>query len=197
MQAGDKRQMALILKQYKGKGGAINYPAVMSVPSSERLPALYERDFMQATALVVGALTMAFEKLRFKNMDGGLVNDIAEEILNSCDEDNLSLEDLVLFLQNMVRGVYGDTTQISVSKFMNMFDGYRDERHYALIQYRENEHLQYKGMGDNTRINKEDPLSEHFSRMANSLSELKSSLRSEKKENTVLKQAEKFYGESK
>ena len=80
---------------------------------------------------------------------------------------------------------------------MNMFDGYRDERHYALIQYRENEHLQYKGMGDNTRINKEDPLSEHFSRMANSLSELKSSLRSEKKENTVLKQAEKFYGESK
>src|SRR5258708_2996733 len=110
MEAGNNRQIATILKQYKTQGGDINYPAVMSVPLEERLPALFKNDFMKGTALVVGALAMAFEKLSFKskkNEVGVLVNNIAEEILNSCDEDNLSLEDLVLFLQNLVRGKYG------------------------------------------------------------------------------------------
>lgn len=187
--------MALILKQYKHKTGEVNFPAVFTVPSAERLPALYEKDFMQATALVVGALTMAFEKMRFKNMDGGLINDIAEEILNSCGEDNLSLEDLVLFLQGMVRGQYGTMESISVSKFMTLFDKYRGEREEAIKDFRLNQHLQYKGMGHAERSVKEDPLAEHFSGMANAISELKDSLRQEKAENRTANMAKKHFGE--
>lgn len=184
--------MALILKQYKHKTGEINFPAVFTVPSVERLPALYEKDFMQATALVVGALTMAFEKLRFKNMDGGLINDIAEEILNTCGEDNLSLEDLVLFLQNMVRGKYGEMAQISLSKFMGLFDKYREERTEAISNYRYNEHLQFKSLGDSNRSYKEDPLSEHFSGLGDAISNLKDQLRETKKENQKLKDIDKW-----
>lgn len=192
MEAGDKRQMALILKQYKFKSGEVNFPAVFTVPTSERLPALYEKDFMRATALVVGALTMAFEKMRFKNMDGALVNDIAEEVLNSSEEDNLSLEDLVLFLQNMVRGKYGTLDTITVARFMNLFDKYRDERHEAIQDYRMNEHLQFKSLGDANRSSKSDPLAEHFSRMADTISNLREGLRETKKENSILKQVDKF-----
>jgi hypothetical protein len=194
MEAGDTKTMALILKQYKDKSGAINFPAVLSVPSNERLPALYANDFMRATALVVGALTMAFEKMRFKNMDGGLINDIAEEILNSCDEDNISLEDLVLFLQNMVRGKYGTFESMSVAKFMNLFDKYRDDRHYALLEYRENEHLQFKSMGDANRSARQDPLADHFNKLGSSLHELRMQLSEQKKETNVIKMADKFYG---
>lgn len=192
MQAGDNRTMALILKQYKFKSGEINFPAVFTVPSAERLPALYAKDFMQATALVVGALTMAFERMSLKKMTGELINNIAEEIINSCDEDNLSLEDLVLFLQNMVRGKYGDMAEISVAKFMNLFDKYRNERTLAIQEYRENEHLQFKGLGDANRSAKSDPLAEHFSRMAGSISQLKESMREVKKENETLKKVDKF-----
>lgn len=192
MEKGDSRTIALILKQYKTKDGAIDFPAVFTVPSSERLPALYAKDFMRATALVVGALTMAFEKMRFKNMDGKLINDIAEEVLNSADEDNLSLEDLVLFLQNMTRGKYGHIESMSLAKFMNMFDKYRDDRHYVCLEYRENEHLQFKGLGDANRLSKQDPLSEHFSRLGDTISNLKSSLKETKKENHVLKQMDKL-----
>ena len=193
MQKGDSRTMALILKQYKHKSGEVNYPAVFTVPSSERLPALYERDFMHATALVVGAITMAFEKMRFKNMDGGLLNDIAEEVLDSSGEDNLSLEDLVLFLQGMVRGKYGVIDSMSVSKFMKLFDDYREERTEAIRNFRMNEHLQYKGMGDSNRSNNSDPLAEHFSRMAGTIAELKQSLRQEKAEAQTAKLAEKAF----
>lgn len=192
MQKGDSRTMALILKQYKFKGGEINFPAIFTIPVSERLPILYEKDFMQATALVVGALTMAFEKMRFKNMDGRLINDMAEEILNSSDEDNLSLEDLVLFLQNMTKGKYGHIETMTLAKFMNLFEKYRDERHLAIMEYRENEHLQFKGLGDASRTGKQDALSEHFSRLGDTISGLKESLKETKKENNVLKQMDKL-----
>ena len=147
---------------------------------------------MQATALVVGALTMAFEKMRFKKMDGVLINNIAEEILDSCDEDNLALEDLVLFLQYMVRGKYGNLEEISVSKFMNLFDKYRDERTSAIHDIRLNEHLQYKGLGESERSSKSDPLSEHFSSLGDTIASLKDSLKETKKENHVLKQIDKL-----
>lgn len=192
METGNNREMALILKQYKLKNGEIDYPAVFNIPSTERLPVMYAKDFMKATALVVGALTMAFEKMRMKKMDGTTVNNIAEEILDSSDQDNLSLEDLVLFLQYMVRGKYGNIEDISVSKFMNLFDKYRDERHIAIIQMRENEHLHHKSLGDGNRTSQADPLSEHFSSMANTISSLREGLRETKKENQKLKDIDKF-----
>lgn len=156
---------------------------------------MYERDFMKATALVVGALTMAFEKMRFKNMDGRLINDIAEEILNSADEDNIGLEDLVLFLQNMTRGKYGTFESMSLSKFMSHFDKYRDDRHYALLEYRENQHLQFKGIGDATKSVKTDPLADRMSKLGSSLHELRMQLSEQKKESNVIKMANKYYGE--
>lgn len=191
MQKGDTRQMAVILKQYKLKNGEINYPAVFTVPSIERLPALYRNDFMQATALIVAALVMAFERMNFKRkMDGTTVNNIAEEILDTCEEDNLSLEDLVLFLQNMVRGKYGNIEELSISRFMNLFDKYRDERHSAIMQLRENEHLQHKSLGDSERSVKSDPLADHFSSIGERMSELKEAVRFEK--NIHLKDIDKF-----
>lgn len=192
MEAGDSRTMAIILKQYKHKSGEINFPAVFTVPSSERLPALYQKDFMQATALVVAALTMAFERMSLKKMTGELINNIAEEIINSCDEDNLSLEDLILFLQGMVRGKYGEISEISVAKFMNLFDKYRGERTLAIEDYRYNQHLHHKGLGDSNRSAKEDPLSEHFSKLGNSLTILKEQLKETKQENKKLKDIDKW-----
>lgn len=196
MEAGNNREMALILKQYKLPDGAIDFPKVFHVPHFERLPALYKADFMRATALVVGALTVAFERMSFKKkLTGKIINDIAEEIINSCDEDNLSMEDLLLFLGNMVRGKYGNIEEISVSRFMNLFDKYRDDRHYAIIEYRDNQHLQHRCMGNANRSVKADPLADRMSKLGSSLHELKMQLSEQKKENNVLTQAKKYYGE--
>jgi hypothetical protein len=147
---------------------------------------------MQATALVVAALTMAFEKMNLKKKDGlGVtINNIAEEVLDTCEEDNLSLEDLVLFLQYMVRGKYGNVEDISVSRFMNLFDKYRDDRDLAIMEFRENEHLQFKALGDGERTSKNDPLAEHFATMGERISDLKESIQYER--NKHLKDIDKF-----
>lgn len=193
MVAGNKRELATTLKQYRERNGEVNFPMVMSVPLSERLPALYQRNFLEATALVGMGLASAFDRMVFKKKPSGeMVNDIAEEILNTCEQDNLSLEDLMLFLQGLVRGNYGEIAELSISRFMKIFDGYRDERHFALIKYRENQHLQYKGMGSAERSAKSDPLAEHFSSIGARIAEMKDSL-SEKKQSDTMKKADKYF----
>lgn len=194
MVAGNKRELATTLKQYREPSGNINFPAVMSVPLSERLPALYKRNFLEATALVGMGLASAFDRMVFKKKPTGeMVNEIAEEILNTSDEDNLSLEDLMLFLQGLVRGKYGEIQELSISRFMKLFDGYRDERHFAILEYRENQHIQYKGMGSAERSSKSDPLAEHFSGLASRIAEMKDGLR-EQKEKETMKKADKYFG---
>ncbi len=192
MEAGNNRQLALILKQYKDKSGEVNFPAVFSVPTDQRLPAIIASDFMKATALVVAALSLAFEKLNFKKKTefGKLINDIADEIIDTADEDNISMEDLLLFLQGMVRGKYGEITEMSVARFMKLFEGYRQIRHESILLLRENEHLQYKGLGDAERTSKSDELEQRFANFGDRIAELKESIRNER--NPHLKDIDKF-----
>lgn len=193
MVAGNKRELATTLKQYRERNGEINFPMVLSVPSTERLPAMYQRNFMEATALVGMGLASAFDRMVFKKKPSGeMVNEIAEEILTTCDQDNLSLEDLMLFLQGLVRGKYGEIAELSISRFMKLFDGYRDERHFKLMEYRENQHLQYKALGDANRSNQVDPLADHMSGLSSRISELKDAL-SERKQSDTMKKADKYF----
>lgn len=194
MEAGNKPQMALILKQYKTPNGAINYPAVFCIPSNDRITKLAADDFNRVNLLLIGALTMALESINLKRgLNEMQILDLSECIIDSASEDNLSFEDIMLFLQNMVRGKYEMSYEsMDVPKFMRMLNIYRDERKAAILDYRENMHLQYKGIGDATRTAKADPLSEHFSRLGDTISSLKSNLKETKKENQTLKSIDKW-----
>lgn len=197
METANRQEMALILKQYKLPTGGVNYLSLMSIPSDERLPVMAKEDFKRTNMLIIGALTMAFESMNQKRgMNEFQILTLAEDIIDTSTEDNLSFQDLILFLQNLVRGKYKIAYEsFDIPKFMELFEIYRQERHSELLRYRENEHLQFKGMGSAERSAKSEPLSEHFSKLGNTLHELKSQLRDERKENHVLKQAKEFYGE--
>lgn len=178
METGNNRAIATILKQFKTKEGRVNYEMVMSTPLSERLPAMYERDYLRTTALVGMAIASAFDRMRFKKeLPSGLVNDIADEVIDTAGDDNLGMEDLLMFLQGLVRGNYGNVEEMSISRFMNLFGEYRNERHQELVKFRENQHLYFKSLGDDNRISKENPISEHLSKFGSGLSDLKNSLR--------------------
>lgn len=194
MEAGNKREVATILKQYKLPNGTAKFPAVFSIPTEQRIAAFASQDFTRANLVIIGALTMAFEAMNHKRgMNEFQILNLAEEIIDTSGEDNLSFEDLMLFLQNLVRGKYKIAYEsFDIPKFMELFEIYRQERHLVILQYRENQHLQLKGLGDANRTSKGDPLSEHFSRLGDTISSLKSSLKETKKENNVLKQMDKL-----
>jgi len=193
LEAGNKREVATILRQFKLPTGAPNYPAVFSIPVNQRIPALAEQDFTRINLVVIGALTMAFEAMNLKRgMNELQILNLAEEIIDTAAEDNLGLEDLMLFLQNIIRGKYKLSYEsFDIPKFMELFEIYRQERHKAILDLRENEHLQFKALGDANRSFRQDALSEHFGNFANTMSTMRENMKELKKENHVLKQMDK------
>lgn len=188
METGNKAEMNLILRQYKYEGGAINFPAVLQVPLSERIPILAKQDFQRILMLVIGALTISMENLNVKKRLNEIqILDLAETIIDSSNEDNLSFEDLMLFLQKLTRGEYKLPAELDIPKFMETFEVYREERHQQYHAVVMEKHIQYKSMGDGNRSTQPDALSEHFASMGERLSTMKERISELKQENSSLK----------
>lgn len=90
-------------------------------------------DPKKASAVVLVALETAMASMNLvRPMNAHQMLDLVEAILESSTEDNLSLEDLMLFLQKLIRGEYGPLYEsMDIPKFMDHFEKYREERHRA------------------------------------------------------------------
>lgn len=144
-----------------------------------------ERDLGGTIQLVAAALTMAFEKMNLaRPMTAFQVLDLAEEIADSgAESDAIALEDLVLFLQKLVRGEYGPMYEgMDIPKFMEKFGKYRDERYNEAIRIRDEKHLQYKSLGDSNRSSNVNPLADHLANFAGKIGALKDQLRDKNEE---------------
>ena len=136
---GNKQAVNQIVKAYKLQDGAANFPALFTVPTSQRLPAMAKENYEQTISVVTVGLTVAFESMNLiRPMSNGQIIDLADAIIDSSSEDNLSLEDIVLFLQGLTRGKYGVLYEsMDIPKFMEKLEQYREERHTAIINLRE------------------------------------------------------------
>jgi hypothetical protein len=190
----DKQQISVILRSYKFDNGAVNYPAVLSIPQESRIPELAKKDFQGTIAAIGAALTIAVESMNLvRGLNASQIWDLAEAIIDTSNEDRLSLEDFMLFLQKMTRGEYGKLYEsMDIPKFMELFEKYREERWQELNKIKLDRHSQHKGSGISEKSSTRDPLDEHFYGMAGRLSELNEQLKSSRKENRKLKDIDKF-----
>ena len=154
MEVGDKRAINVCLQSYKTPSGSANYPALFSIPTVQRLPALYESEPAKIAAIVTTGLTLSIESMNLSRpMNASQIVDLADTILDSSKEDNLSLEDVMLFLQKLIRGEYGKLYEsMDIPKFMEFFEIYREERYQAIKQLREENFVQFKATPINDRI---------------------------------------------
>lgn len=129
---------------------------------------MVKRNFGETLALIVVALTKAFEAMNLNRpMNDEQIVELAETILDSSNEDLLALEDVVLFLQGLTRGKYGPLYEaMDIPKFMEKFEVYRNERHVALLRVREEQHANFKAMGDTERISDSDSQEKDLTRLA-------------------------------
>ena len=168
----DSAQISSVLRAFKTPTGGANFPALFSVPTEHRLAAMAKNDYGEALTIVSAAVTMAMGLLNLKMpMNDIQVVDLADALLDTAGEDNLALEDLVLFLQQLTRGKYNPLYEsMDVPKFMEKFEIYREERHRTMVEIRENKHLEYKGLGDPTRATKpETAFEEHLQQYSQKL----------------------------
>lgn len=131
---GSKHEINLALTAYKQPNGVVYFPALFEIKSENRLPALAAKDYSKILGLVTGGLTLAIESMNLaRPLNDDQLIDLAETILESSNEDNLALEDLMLFLQKLTRGEYGKLYEsMDIPKFMEFFEKYREQRFQAL-----------------------------------------------------------------
>lgn len=195
MEAGKIQEITPILRQYKLSKGGIDFPKIFNIPVAQRITALAEQDFTRINMLIVAALTMALENMNLKRgLNEIQILNLSEAIIDSAHEDNLTFEDLMLFLQQFVRGKYPMSYEsLDLPKVMKALDIYRDERWHEGIRIRDERIAQWQGLGDAGRSAKADPLSEHMSNISGRISDMKNALR-DQKESQTMKKADEYYG---
>ena len=113
-------------------GSEYNYPALLKI--QDRLPQMAKRNFSETLAMVVIAISKAFEAMNLaRPMNSDQIVELAETVLDSSTEDFLALEDVVLFLQGLVRGKYGPLYEsMDIPKFMEKFSRKRESDQLSL-----------------------------------------------------------------
>lgn len=146
IQTGDQQLVKTLLKGFTTVKGTTNYPALMLVPSGERIPALAETNRKDVHKFISAQIEYA---MKFFNIPNGMNLEqiflLADTIIDDSASDNLSVQDVFIFLQKLSSGKMGTIyNRLDIPTFMELFEVHRQERHEELLNFRYEEHVQNK-----------------------------------------------------
>jgi hypothetical protein len=154
MRNGNKVAVSIHLSSFKNRG-VIAFDKVLSINSSDRIPALSSTSDGRYQVLIAltASLKSAFSNINLRvGLNEDQIIELADAIIDQSQEDNLSLEDVLLFLQKLLVGDAGKIyDRMDIPTFFEMFEKYRQERHKSLLRIREEQQAQYKSLGDPER----------------------------------------------
>lgn len=151
---GDQQLVKTILKPFLTPTGGTNYISLLRVPKNERLPELAKNDRVAVHKILAAQIEYM---MKYFNLKQGLSLEqifiLTDLIIDESEQDNLSLQDVYLFLYKLATGKMGPIYQsLDIARVMELFEVHREERHQELMRYREEEHADLKGKGDCTRL---------------------------------------------
>ena len=146
------------LCRFKDKGEAMPLKIIELVPVSERLPALvkmYGND--KIAAVLSKSVTRALNNFNLRvAMTPEQITDLCYAILDEAEQDQLAIQDVLLFLDGMVKYKYGKVyDRMDMPTFFEMLEKYREERHLAFMNGKDEAHAQFKAMGDSNRTSQD------------------------------------------
>lgn len=143
------------LSRFK-EAGLIKFERTLQIPMSERIPALVKEEHGHFNVLtaIVASLKGALDNINIKRtLTEDQVIELAEVIIDQSNEDQLALEDVLLFLNRLITGQAGTLyDRLDMPTFFELFESYREERYQALRHVQHEQHIVYKGLGDNSRL---------------------------------------------
>lgn len=160
MERKDSAGIRDTLALYRDKG-VVDYLKTLSIPMEERIPELARTPDgrRRVSVALSSSLVSAFQHIRNAKLDADQVIELAEMIIDSSNEDQLSIEDVLLFLKDLLMGKYGKVSEgLDMPSFFDIFEKYRNERYKTLRKRRWEEHLTFKSLGDSNRSFDELPL---------------------------------------
>ena len=142
----------LVVQQY-GQNGEVKWDALLSIPLTERIPGLIhsygKKTMHKLLVMILKEFTNALPLTKIKKMTDTRIAIAACEVMLTSWEDQLSLEDLILFLQKAKAGHYGAIKNMSHPvQLLTLMEPFRQARHEAYQKMKEAQHQAYKGLGD-------------------------------------------------
>lgn len=142
------------LSGFKNRG-IVSFSRVLAINSSDRIPALAKTQEGRGEILVAltASLKSAFSNINLRvGLNEDQLIDLADAIIDQSSEDNLSLEDVLLFLQKLLVGDAGKIyDRMDIPTFFELFETYRQERHEAVLKIRDEQQSQHKAFGNPER----------------------------------------------
>ena len=128
------------------------------IPVSERLPALskiYGND--KIAAVLSKQITKSLNNFNLRvGMNPEQITDLSYAILDEAESDQLAIQDILLFLDGLPKFRYGKVyDRMDMPTFFEMLEKYREERHQAYMNGKDEAHAQFKAMGDSNRTSQD------------------------------------------
>lgn len=144
-----------VMCRWKEKGIPNQLAVIENIPVKDRLPGLVQTyGINKVSAVLSKAITKALSNFNLRvGMNSDQVVELSLALIDSANEDQLAIEDVMLFLDGMPRFKYGKVyDRMDMPTFFEMLEIYREERHKAYMSKKNEDHAQYKGMGDSNRM---------------------------------------------
>lgn len=134
----------------------VSYRKVLELPLNERIPTLIEQPGKRAEVLtaISAALKSAFNNINVRlSMSEDQVVELADMIIDQSHEDQLGIEDVLLFLGDLLQGKMGKVNdRMDIPTFFTLFEGYRQRRHEEMKGFKDEIDAQYRALPVNDRF---------------------------------------------
>jgi hypothetical protein len=150
---------SLALQQFVDAGQPV-FAKLLAIPLTERIPALSHeyglKRMHQLVKLVLQECCQWMAQSKSKKLTETKISVIACDLLLVAEEDQLSLEDLIVFFELAKEGEWGIFKgNLTHSSLMLLLEQFRQRRYEAYLQYREEKFLEQKSRGPQERISPE------------------------------------------
>ncbi len=155
---GSSGQIFNELCRYKEKGNAMPMKVMETVPVQDRLPGLVQTYGLEKiTAVLAKTITKALSNFNLRvGMNSDQVYELALQVIDAANEDQLAIEDIMLFLDGMSKAKYGKVyDRMDMPTFFEMLEVYREQRHQEYMRFKEEQDAQFKSYGDTARLSTE------------------------------------------
>ena len=155
MAVGSSGELHNQMCRYKERGEPNHLAVMQNIPKDQRLPQIAKMYGTDKIATVLGkqiTKTLLNFNLRV-GMNSEQIYDLSLALIETAEEDNLAVEDIMLFLDGLPKFKYGKVyDRMDMPTFFEMLEVYREQRHQAFVNAREEQHAQFKSMGDSNRM---------------------------------------------
>lgn len=178
-----------IIRQYV-HGRHIAFDKVLSISMHGRIPNLTHVYGYQAIHTIIAALLKKFnDSLNLiRPMTDEQIFDCSEAMVMTTEEDQLSIEDYVLFFKGAKEGKYGKILdRLDQQTIFTMLEEYRQERHQQFVRIKQERETEFKSMGATERTNEPNPIAESMVQLGGRLNQMKEKLKEQREINRMKK----------